>query len=85
MRCPRCGSVNLTVTDVRQRRTGWIRMRKCNECGLKFKTAEVVEDDPMSVRIRETRQERNIRQIKEQARKLGIKLQEDQGGRGVWN
>lgn len=52
-------------------------MRKCNKCGLKFKTAEVVEDDPMSVRIRETRQEQNIRQIKEQARKLGIKLQED--------
>lgn len=77
MRCPRCGSVNLTVTDTRQRRAGWIRMRKCNKCGLKFKTAEVVEDDPMSVRIRETRQERNIRQIKEQARKLGIKLQDD--------
>lgn len=46
MRCPECGSMNLAVTDSRNRpqRAYVYRVRKCLDCGKKFRTYETIID-----------------------------------------
>jgi len=73
MQCPRCRSVNQRTKDSRERFRGWIRVRKCYDCGLKFKTVELyAEDTP-----RPTKHDIDINRIKEMAANMGIKLAEE--------
>lgn len=40
MNCPKCGKDNNIVIDVRHRKKGYRRWRKCLICGNKFSTVE---------------------------------------------
>lgn len=80
MKCPKCGSNNVSVNDSRNspRRNGWKRKRLCNKCGQVFKTVErysLTIEEISDVRI--NLKEQNITRIKEQAARLHIKLAED--------
>lgn len=43
--CPKCGSVNVYVTDSRRRENIIERKRKCWECEYVFKSYEIEEDE----------------------------------------
>ena len=90
MKCPECGTENQTVKDSRLRLRGWVRKRQCNVCGYEFRTVERYSWDTLEeienmqkekkrLTPREEQRRENIRRIKEQAKKLHIKLQ-DEGG-----
>ena len=73
MQCPRCKSFNQRTSDSRERFRGWVRVRKCSECGLKFKTVEMLAEDTP----RPTKHDIDVNRIKEMAVNMGIKLAED--------
>lgn len=84
MKCPKCGSDNVSVNDSRNspRRNGWKRKRLCNKCGQVFKTVErysltIEEISDVRINLKEQRRRENIARIKEQAARLHIKLAED--------
>ncbi len=47
MRCPQCGSDQLTVLDSRPRTDSVRRRRECLNCGHRFSTMEKVVCDPV--------------------------------------
>lgn len=72
------------VKDSRQRMRsrGWIRKRVCRLCGYSFRTVEryslTAEEIPaVKISIRRQQEKENIARIKEQAKKLKIKLMDD--------
>lgn len=73
MQCPRCRSINQRTTDSRERFRGWVRSRMCHDCGFRFKTVEVMAEDIQ----KPTKHDISVNRIKEMARKMGIKLEED--------
>lgn len=73
MQCPRCKSLNQRATDSRERFRGWIRVRQCSDCGLRFKTVEMIAGDGP----KPSRHDLAVNRIKEMAENMGIKLAED--------
>lgn len=46
MKCPKCGSVNITVSDTMHGSSSDIfRRRRCLDCRYKFRTVEIVAED----------------------------------------
>lgn len=85
MKCPNCkADSQQDVKDSRQRMRskGWIRKRVCRLCGYSFRTVEryslTAEEIPaVKISIRRQQEKENIARIKEQAKKLKIKLIDD--------
>lgn len=46
MKCPNCYADDNTVVDTRARKVGQKRIRKCNNCGMTFRTVEQVYRKP---------------------------------------
>lgn len=84
MKCPKCGTRNIYVSDSRNSRTrkGWKRKRQCETCGYSFVTVEryslTVEElsNARLSRKEEIRREK-IARIEEMAQRLRIKLAEN--------
>ena len=85
MKCPNCkADSQQDVKDSRQRMRskGWMRKRVCRLCGCSFRTVEryslTAEEIPaVKISIRRQQEKENIARIKEQAKKLKIKLMDD--------
>lgn len=45
MRCPRCGSQNTKTIDSRPTAVSRRRIHKCNSCGFRYRTYEIMESD----------------------------------------
>lgn len=43
--CQNCGSINIQTADSRKVDGKLFRVRKCKDCGMKFRTIEVLADD----------------------------------------
>lgn len=73
MKCPRCKSFSQGTTDSRERFRGWVRVRRCYDCGFKFKTVEqYAEETP-----KPTKHDIDVNRVKEMAANMGIKLMEE--------
>ncbi len=75
MICPACGKRNWIVLDSRQRRRGWVRTKRCNVCGNKFKTIERCAGVDDSEYNEPERKRMNIERIERLAREMCIKLE----------
>ena len=72
MKCPRCKSINQGTTDSRERFRGWVRVRRCYDCGFKFKTVELLAQDCPAP----SKKDIGVERIKELARRMAIKLED---------
>lgn len=84
MKCPKCETENIYVSNSRNSptRKGWMRKRKCQTCGYTFTTVEryslTAEEIPnVKISRKEAMQREKIANIKELAKRLNVVLAED--------